>query len=144
MALTQRHASSRGKNSRWFATGALVMVVSTLTGAQRAPAVATQDERRRDLWFVELASPPAADGTSVGALEQEKQAFRAAAAARGLRIEERFAFNSLWNGVSIRIDPAEARFLATLPGVRAVYPVELAYADPERPAMGPNSTRRWP
>lgn len=30
-----------------------------------------------DTWFVELASPPAADGTAPGQLKQEQNAFRA-------------------------------------------------------------------
>ena len=37
-----------------------------------------------DLWFVELASPPAADGTSPAVLQAEHAAFRRAAARAGV------------------------------------------------------------
>ncbi len=104
-----------------------------LAGAQ---GVVAQAEPDRDLWFVELASPPAADGSSEAVLEQEKDAFRAAAARFGLQIQERYAFTFLFNGLSIRIDPKDAGALARVPGVRAVYPVELAVADPERSGSG--------
>jgi subtilisin family serine protease len=122
------------RSSTAWVAGALVLILTALTGAQEPAAVVPQLEGRGDLWFVELESPPEVDGTSVAVLEQEKEAFRSAAAARGLQIQERHAFNGLWNGLSIRIDPASAGKLRGLPGVRAVYPVELAFADPERPS----------
>ena len=116
--------------------GALVFALSVLTGAQEPTGSLAQVEGTLDLWFVELASPPAADGTSPAVLEQEKDVFRAAAARRGLRIEERFAFSSLWNGLSLRIDPSAVTRLAGIPGVRAIYPVQLAFTDPQRPDDG--------
>ncbi|MBA2355038.1 MAG: peptidase S8, partial [Acidobacteria bacterium] len=112
--------------------GILALVLSVFTGAQEPSGSAAQAEGTRGLWFVELSSPPAADGTSAAVLEQERNAFRAAAAERGLQIQERYSFSSLWNGVSIRISPNDVGRLAAIPGVRAIYPVQLAYADPER------------
>src|SRR5512139_3553952 len=53
------------------------------------------------LWFVELSSPPAADGTALASLKAEKAAFRSAAKKAGLQYTERYAFNTLWNGLSI-------------------------------------------
>jgi subtilisin family serine protease len=118
------------------AAAAIVVVLTVLTGAQQPQNVPAQMERGRDLWFVELESTPAADGTSEAVLQQEKDGFRAAAARSGLRIEERYAFSSLWNGLSIRIDPKDVGQLRRVPGVRAIYPVELAFAEPERPLIG--------
>ena len=114
----------------------LVLLLTALTRAQAPTSIPGQLEGTRDLWFVELASPPAVDGTTMSVLEQEKEAFRSLAALRGLQIQERFAFNSLWNGLSIRIDPKDVGRLAGFPGVRAIYPVQLAHADPERPPDG--------
>ena len=84
-----------------------------------------------DLWFVELASPPAADGTARSALQAEHAAFRRAAARARLAYQERFAFSTLWNGLSVRIDPADVAALARIEGVTNVYPVaEFAIPEP--------------
>ncbi|MEX2645919.1 MAG: S8 family serine peptidase [Gaiellaceae bacterium] len=74
-------------------------------------------------WFVELASPPAVKGTSSAKLNAEKQAFRKAAADAGVTYSERFAFNTLWNGLSIDADAGQLTALSRLSGVKAVYPV---------------------
>jgi subtilisin family serine protease len=111
----------------------MVLLLSVLASAQSQPDAPPQAEGTSGLWFVELASPPAADGTSQAVLDQEKTSFRAAAARRGVRFEERYAFSSLWNGVSVRVAATDATRLASIPGVRAVYPVELAFAEPQRP-----------
>ncbi len=75
------------------------------------------------LWFVELASPPAVEGTDVGVLNDEKAAFRAQAATAGVAFIERYAFDTLWNGLSIEIEPWQFAALARLPGVQALYPL---------------------
>jgi minor extracellular serine protease Vpr len=76
------------------------------------------------LWFVELAGKPVADGGSARTLKSEKQAFRAEAAKAGLKFTERYAFDTLWNGLSIQIEPGQLGLLARLPGVKAIYPNE--------------------
>ena len=76
------------------------------------------------LWFVELASNPVADGTSMAVMKSEKVAFRSAAKKAGLEYTERYAFDTLWNGLSIRVEPSQLGVLARLPGVKAIYPVE--------------------
>lgn len=75
------------------------------------------------IWFVELFSPPAVDGTSMKTLKKEKDEFRAAAAKAGLKYTERFAFKTLWNGLSIKIEPSELGTLSRIAGVKALYPV---------------------
>lgn len=85
------------------------------------------------LWFVELASAPTADGTSLLTTKNEKNAFRANARKAGLAYNERFAFDTLFNGLSIEIAPAQLGLLARLPGVKAIYPVEtIAMPEPEQ------------
>jgi subtilisin family serine protease len=76
-----------------------------------------------DRWFVELASRPAVEGTKSRTLKNEKAAFRSAAANAGLQYSERFAFDTLWNGLSVQINPSDLGKLARIPGVVALYPV---------------------
>lgn len=116
-------------------TGALTLLLGTLVGPAGAneqlqpnqPAPSAEDglmtNESTHLWFVELASPPAVDGTPRSTLKKEKQAFRAAAKARGVAFEERFAFDTLWNGLSIQADSAKIQELHAIAGVKAVYPV---------------------
>ncbi len=88
------------------------------------------------LWFVELASPPAVEGTGVAILQAEKAAFRSAAKKAGLTYAERYAFDTLWNGLSIQIELGELGKLARIPGVQALWPV-VSVSLPE-PYTGPN------
>jgi len=76
-----------------------------------------------DTWFVELKSPPAVEGTKLRTLKKEKAAFRSAAKKAGLQYTERYAFDTLWNGLSIKIDPKSLGTLNRIPGVTALYPV---------------------
>ncbi len=76
------------------------------------------------LWFVELPSLPTADGSKLATVRKEKEKFRAAAKAVGLRYHERFAFDTLWNGLSIQLEPGELAKLNRIRGVREIYPVE--------------------
>lgn len=80
-------------------------------------------ESKLDLWFVELASPPAVEGTARAQLAREKQAFRTEARRAGIEFTERYAYDTLWNGFSLRVRPDQVGSLAGLPGVKAVYPV---------------------
>ena len=75
-------------------------------------------------WFVEFASKPIADGGSSKNAEKDKQNFRNAANKAGIAYTERLSFETLWNGMSVSIAPGEVNKLASLPGVKAVYPVE--------------------
>jgi minor extracellular serine protease Vpr len=75
-------------------------------------------------WFVELASPPASKGTSKATLKAERDAFKANAAADGLKLAERFSYDTLWNGVSVSLAPSQVATLRSVSGVKAVYPVE--------------------
>jgi subtilisin family serine protease len=74
-------------------------------------------------WFVELASPPAVKGTSKAKLKAERDAFASSAAADRVKFTERYAYDSLWNGISVSVAPSEVPALESIPGVRAVYPV---------------------
>ena len=81
-------------------------------------------------WFVELSSPPAVKGTSKATLKAERDAFKANAAADGVKLTERYSYDSLWNGVSVSVAPSEVASLRSIPGVKAVYPVETLSLPP--------------
>lgn len=67
-------------------------------------------------WFVELDTPVTT--------------FRARAAASGVIYSERFAFNRLWNGVSIQASADEVQRVRRIAGVKAVFPVVTFSVDP--------------
>jgi subtilisin family serine protease len=75
-------------------------------------------------WFVELSSPPATKGTSEVELKAEHDAFAANAAADGIGFKERYSYDSLWNGVSVSVAPSQVAALGSVPGVKAIYPVQ--------------------
>jgi len=75
------------------------------------------------LWFVELASPPTSDGTADSRVQSEQAEFRNAARASGLEYSERFAFQSLFNGISIEVPRRELAKLSRVPGVQQLWPV---------------------
>src|SRR2546429_2011776 len=62
-------------------------------------------------WFVELASPPAVKGTSKAMLKAERDAFKASAAADGVKLTERYAYETLWNGLSVAVPPSQVAAL---------------------------------
>jgi subtilisin family serine protease len=115
---------------------ALAFGIEALPSAQppgQPPPPQTQQltqtpEPTANLWFVELASPPTAEGTSLSRVRAEKVAFRQAAARARIRYQERFAFDTLWNGLSMHASGADAAKMAVLPGVAAVYPVAIIEA----------------
>jgi minor extracellular serine protease Vpr len=81
-------------------------------------------------WFVELASPPSTKGTSKAVLKSEHDAFKANAAAAGVKVSERYSFDSLWNGYSVSVAPSQVAALDSISGVKAIYPVETMSLPP--------------
>ncbi len=89
-------------------------------------------------WFVELASPPIAQGTAKARIAREQAAFRQAARAAGIDYTERRSFDTLFNGFSIDMDSSQLAALRRTQGVAAVYPmVSLSVPEPQR-ASGPD------
>jgi minor extracellular serine protease Vpr len=83
------------------------------------------DEVAEDLWFVELPSPSVAQGGNAARTRADKAAFRAEARAQGVPFTERRAFDTAWNGLSVRATDEVAGVLSRLRTVQAVYPVAL-------------------
>src|SRR6266581_8444365 len=111
----------------------LAVTVLCITGLAVAPAAAGDGSGAGPIggaanetatkWFVELSSPPAVKGTSKAVIKAEHDAFKANAAADGVKLTERYSYDSLWNGVSVSVAPSQVAALESIPGVRAVYPV---------------------
>jgi minor extracellular serine protease Vpr len=121
----------------FIAAATLSLVLLSAPGASAQDSVPVAEIEGGRLWFVELASPPTADGTSLATVQAEKAAFRAAAAAAGITYVERRAFDVLFNGFSIEVGPTERLAIARLAGVRAMYPVEvIAAPQPEDVGSG--------
>lgn len=80
------------------------------------------------LWFVELTGSPVADGNTLEAVIKEKNDFRRAAKTAKIQYSERRSFDVLFNGFSVNVDPRDRTKLQQLPGVKAIYPVELIQA----------------
>jgi subtilisin family serine protease len=118
-----------------LAATAVTSLAGSIGSAVAAPigpsVAASQAENAPNAWFVELKSAPASAGTSAKALQSEKQAFRDAARAAGVKYTERMAFDTLWNGFSINASSSELAKIQSLPGVSRVFPVVLIDA-PER------------
>ena len=107
---------------KWFTIFSLVLVlVIALSAAgpvaaddgpieplNPAPSAETGEvtDETPSLWFVEMPSNPTADGTSPAAVKREKDNFRAEARRVGLKYTERYAFDTLWNGLSIQASAA--------------------------------------
>jgi minor extracellular serine protease Vpr len=89
------------------------------------------------LWFVELASKPTVEGTSKSVLDKEKANFRSEARKAGVVFKERYAFSTLWNGLSIQISAKDFTKLSRIPGVKAIYPVETISIPETNPMENP-------
>ena len=88
------------------------------------------------LWFVELAGAPVADGNTVTAVQAEKAAFRRNADAAGMRVVERRSYDTLFNGFVVKVAVGERNKLMRIPGVKAIYPVDVVQAPTPEQAAG--------
>jgi minor extracellular serine protease Vpr len=93
-----------------------VAIALALTSGGRLAAQIQPDDEGNQLWFVELQTSAAT--------------FRARAASSSIVYTERFAFNRLWNGLSVVASEAEAGRIGRVAGVRAVFPVLTFGLDP--------------
>lgn len=89
------------------------------------PTIDTESmvDETTNLWFIELKSKPAIQGTSLATIAREQANFRSAASAAGIPIAERFTFNTLWNGFSVQMSAVDAARVSRLAGVANIYPV---------------------
>ena len=85
----------------------LTIALACVAGLAVTPAFARKDlvggaaNETTTMWFVELSSAPASDGTSKAQLKAERDRFEADAAADGIQMTERYTFDDLLNAVSV-------------------------------------------
>jgi len=122
-------------NSPWVAAALAASALSApmAYGQASVPVEAAEGGR---LWFVELSGAPIADGNTASAVRSEKASFRRAAAAAGIRYSERRSYDTLFNGISIEVQPVERAKVMALAGVKAMYPVERIQAPAPEQAAG--------
>lgn len=116
-----------------MAAGAMLAAVGMLmlSPAVAADSVDAAGNEFTGSWFVEFPSTPVAAGGRLNQTQRDKRQFRQAAEQAGIEFEERFAFDKLWNGLSIQVDSRDVPGISNLKGVKAVYPVVSATVDPE-------------
>lgn len=116
--------ASLGRPARLtIASSALAISLSVGAATHAQESVATSQQENGNRWFVELSGAPVADGASLTTVRNGKAAFRRAAAASGVVFKERMSYDTLFNGFSIEIDPANRAKLTQVAGVKAMYPV---------------------
>ena len=92
--------------------------------SDQSVSLSSTDNETAQAWFVQFSGPASAQGGNKDTIKAQRQAFYANASAMGLKISQRQAFGTLWNGVSVDVPSAQAADLASVPGVTAIYPVE--------------------
>lgn len=107
---------------------ATALSLGLASAAQAVASVPVKAAENTNLWFIELQSPATVDGGDVAKLRAEKAAFRQLAAKAGLSFKERFAYDRLFNGVSVEVTPAMRTKLSRLGMVKAMYPVSVVQA----------------
>ena len=95
-------------------------------------------EALSNVWLVELKTKPTGSSASQRAVQAEQAEFRAAAAALGIRFTERYAFDSLWNGLSIEASAADVNKIKSITGVTRVWPVAIIDAPPKDSGASPD------
>src|SRR4051794_36930146 len=103
--------------------GALLTIPGLAAGAGSAQS-ASDGIASSQAYFVKLAGTPTALGGNKAANKAARDAFYKNAAAVGVGVTQRQAFDTLWSGVSVNVSAADAGALASVPGVQAVYPVQ--------------------
>ena len=126
--------------------GVLILVgllaIPGLAAGSRAAQSSSDNVTGTKAFFVQLAGKPAALGGSKAAAKAARDAFYSDAAAAGVNVTQRQAFDTLWNGVSVNVPAADVAGLASVPGVQAIYPVNTISLAATRPATaGPRTAQ---
>jgi minor extracellular serine protease Vpr len=94
----------------------LLTATAGALGATSAAGEASAFESSTGAWFVELSTTP--------------EAFNAKAKGAGLQYTERFKFDKLWKGVSVKADAETAQAMRGLEGVVSVHSVDTVALSP--------------
>jgi minor extracellular serine protease Vpr len=89
-------------------------------------------------WFVELTGAPTAEGGNANELKAKQNKLFADAKAAGIALKQRYAFQKLWNGVSVEVATGQLDGVLALPNVAAIYPVGTVSIPETSPASIPD------
>jgi subtilisin family serine protease len=120
---------------------AFIVLATTISNAQTGQqSVPVLENESSGLWFVELSSPPAIEGTARADLDRDERSFHSAAMNAGLRYQSGRRFGKLWNGLTVRASSGDLMKMRGLPGVVGIYPVmQIKRAQGEvRPGPAPD------
>ncbi len=115
--------------------GALVLSFG-MAPANSQESISASEAENDNLYFVELTGGPTADGNSVASIQAEKTRFINAATAAGVHYTERRSYETLFNGYAVKAGPSERAALATLPGVKAIWRIDVIQAPEFNPGAG--------
>ena len=121
-----------------MAAGPLSVTAAVPPGTSIPASQAESFAGAPDLWFVQLKSTPTANGSNKATIQAEKKAFRDAAAQAGVKYKERMAFDTLWNGISIKASRSEINKIRGIAGVSGVWPVAIIAAPPKGSGASPD------
>jgi len=102
----------------------------------QAQAPFPQLEQTPRRWIFELKNAPVAQGGSRRAVQDDQRAFRQAVRNAGVNFRERLAFENLFNGISMELDPADVNTLSRSFAVKAIYPLRT-YSLPPTQTVSP-------
>jgi len=112
------------KKSLYAAAMCSALVLSLGFATANAQEVSVSTAEVSNLYFVELAGKPVADGNSLANVRAEKARFMEAAARAGVEFTQRRSYDTLFNGYAIQINPGQRARLAGVAGVKALWPIE--------------------
>jgi minor extracellular serine protease Vpr len=115
---------------------ALVLSFGLATAQAQESVSALEAENSNNLYFVELAGKPAADGNSLASVRAEKARFISAATAEGVRFTQRRSYETLFNGYAVQASPSMRARLANVAGVKAIWPIDRIEAPVFDPVSG--------
>ncbi len=137
------------RHTGWFRTMAMGAALVLLTPGTLASADPDDNANPTDSatapgptnrvagkWFVELGAAPTSVGGSRRTVKVSQDKFISDARAEGLPAQVSRNYTSLFNGFAVEASPEMAATYATIPGVKAVYPV-VPVAIPESQAVSP-------
>lgn len=109
------------------AVSAALSLFAASAHANQAVA-AKSAEAAPNLWFVEFAGAPVADGRLANAVKADEAEFLREASSKHIKFKKRNTFTNLFNGVSIEATPSERAKIAKMASVKAMYPVMVINA----------------
>lgn len=104
------------------------ILAMSVQSALAQQSVSTTEAEGGNLWFVELTDQPVAAGNNKNNVKASQNRFRKAAQDAEVHFSERRSFDTLFNGFSVEISSAQRAKLMQIPGVKAIYPVEVIHA----------------